>query len=401
MPVYRSRGGLPVCVLLLALIAAHAEAQRAGCELLATDGIADTSHTMTDNEVATSHRRWFCDKRFASQTQAESYSVNGTLPFKGIPVKLGFDANRDNWSTWSREVCSDERMDLWTRTVFVQDLKRVNVELAKVIKDCIIGQKGLFVWIERTSDIKFKLAARFDSPLPGVSAVKLNFGIDQDAICEGQLQSFRLNSPNEHRWLCRRRKGKDGTYTTAAIQIAANSPDAQPSWGNTLVLPETYRPRLVATPSNRFPMHITAPMLKNCISRGNVCTRRDVTLAGVYVDRGVILTQTPDSESHGVGSGGHAEVSFDIPAGAHRLLFSVGNPYLGADCGHPTKTGMLMYVEVDGARRWEGQVSWKGYALSGEIPLRRDDRRIKLVGNTSDGTVDCDDSSWAQVRFDE
>ncbi|HEU4886676.1 MAG TPA: hypothetical protein VFV49_02235 [Thermoanaerobaculia bacterium] len=143
-----------------------------------------------------------------------------------------------------------------------------------------------------------------------------------------------------------------------------------------------------------FPIYVTPKMLYNCRTRGDTCGGRDVTLAGVYFERGVIRTQTCET------CNGHSEVSFDIPSGALRLLFAVGNPYTGGDCGDPTKTGMLLFVEVDGIRTWEGQVQWRGTALMGEVPLAKDARRIKLVGNTSDGTVDCDDSVWAGVRFE-
>jgi hypothetical protein len=385
---------------------ADVKAQSGGCELLTKDGVADTSSTMTDNEIAASYRRWFCDKRFSAQSETESYSLNGALPFKGIPVKLGFDANRDNWSTWTREICSDERSDLWAKSLFVQDLKKINVELAKVIKDCVLGQKGLFVWLERTSENKFKLVARFDTPLTKVRDVSLTFSVDSDAVCEGQLRAFRLNSPNEHRWLCSRRKDKHDKYSTDAVQIVANSPDAPPIWGNSLALPEVYRPPLPGKPGGVFPMYVTAAMLENCITRGGsdqqpqppaVCAGADITLAGVYIDRGVIRTQTCEGQK----CNGHSEVSFAIPPGAHRLLFSVGNPYLGEDCGDPTKHGMIMKVDVDEVTKWEGQIAWHGYALSGEIPLRAGAKKIRLLGNTGDGTVNCDDSAWAQVRFDE
>lgn len=375
-------------------------AQRAGCELLTTDGVADTTSTRSDTEIAYSHRRWFCDKQFSTQGEAESYQLNGAFPFKGVPVKLGFKADRDNWSTWTRDVCSDESTSLWTRDTFVQDIKRLNVELAKVIKDCILNDKGLFVWIERTSDTKFKLAARFDTPTPGLQKARLSFSLDPDVSCEGALKSFPLNTPNEHRWLCRRKKDRYGKFTTGAAQIVANSPDIQPKWGSSLTLPAVYDPPPRSVARGKFPLYVTAPMLKDCLTRGggpgsDLCAGRDVTLAGVYLDRGVIRTQTPEI------NGSHAEVWFDMPEGAHRLLFSVGNPYLGGDCNDRTKTGMRMYVYIDDVKKWETQVVWGGHAFSGELPLPSGTKRIKLVGETSDGTVNCDDSAWAQVRFDE
>jgi len=145
-----------------------------------------------------------------------------------------------------------------------------------------------------------------------------------------------------------------------------------------------------------WPIYVNASMLipGSCITRGGVCAGKDVTYFGVYIDQGVIRTQP------GEGTNGHSEVSFLVPTGARRLLFTVGDPYTGTDCRDPHKTGMLMYVYVDGKKMWEIQV-WQNFAISGNIVLPPGSHKITLVGNTSDGPYDCDDSAWALMRFDQ
>jgi hypothetical protein len=122
------------------------------------------------------------------------------------------------------------------------------------------------------------------------------------------------------------------------------------------------------------------------------------------LDKGVIFTQSPDGTEAGmrIGSGGHSEATIDIPVGAHSLSFSVGDPYTGDNCADPHKKPMVMYVKIDSATRWGPvQLSFRGPAVSGEIPILIQDRKVTLVGNTGDGPVDCDDAVWANVRFNE
>lgn len=399
-----SRSFTALLVLVALVLTQAALAQSSGCELLTRDGVADTSSTISDNELASSYRRWFCDKRFSTQDAAETYSISGMVPFKGVPVKLGFDATRNNWTSWSQEVCSDEQQSLWRRNVFVQDLKTINVELAKVISDCITRSgKGLFVWLERTSDVKFKLAARFDTPIGRVDRVKVNAILDPEVDCSGQALEIELGSPNTHRWLCQKRRGTDGKYTPDAIQIIVNSPDIEPIWGSNLTLPSVNVPPPPApTPPTRFPIYVTGEMVYDCISRGRLCAHKEVILGGVPFDKGVIYTQPYSAADGYQGSGGHSEVSFDVPDGAHLLRFSVGDPYTGDDCADPHKKGVIMYVQVDGVTKWGPvQLAWRGPSFSGEVALPRGSRKIKLIGQTGDGPVDCDDAVWVNVRFEE
>jgi hypothetical protein len=224
--------------LLLVSVATIGHTQ-CGCELLATSGLVDTSATISDTELATSYRRWFCDQRFAEQESSESFSIKALAPFKGIPVQLGFDKSADDWSTWSAEICSDERKDTWMRDIFVQNLRTVNVELAKVLKECITEDKGLHVWLERTSDSKFKVAMSFDSPVRILRSVSVIVKPDKDVNCDPPLK-ITLNSPGEKRLLCRRTFRPDGSAD--ASQLIVNSDDIVAKGGGKLVLPAIYIP---------------------------------------------------------------------------------------------------------------------------------------------------------------
>ncbi len=372
------------------------------CEILTKDGIADTKMTMTSDEIASSYRRWFCDKHFESSGQAESYNVNGALPLQGLPVKLGFSANRDNWSTWRDETCSDERRDIWAKSDFVQNLKHLNVELAQVIAKCIADSgDGLLVWIQRASDVKFKVIAKYTSKLTTAPPVKVTLSLDKDAKCDGSLVA-RIKAPNQYEWRCHRVKG-----TTDVIQIGVISPDIIPTWGNDLVVPAIIS-SIAPHSQQAWPIFPTRSMITRCSTRGKSSQRapddacfgdRPVTLRGSEFEKGIIWTQPYE------GSNGNSEAVLTVPAGSPRQFkFTVGDYYMGDDCRKDLhKKGMLMYVYVDGVKKWEASLDIHGGqdVFSGNVPLLPGAKEVQLVGNTGNGPVDCDDAVWVNVRFDQ
>jgi hypothetical protein len=364
---------------------------------------------MSNEEVAASYRRWFCDKQFSSSDKAEDYSLNAMLPFKGVPAQLGFDASRDQWSTWRDEVCSDEQRSLWLKTSFVQLLRTQNVELAKVVSDCITKSgDGLLVWVQRTSDAKFRVIAQYKSSLTNPPPIRFSLTVDDDATCTGRLTK-RFGGPNKDAWLCARKADKKGTYISReAIQMTISSPDISPIWGNDLVVPAVYVPEVPErkTPNN-WPIYVTAPMIKKCNTRGpggkappDACAgTKPVNLRGVEIDKGIIYTQPY------YGSNGSSEAVISIPPGNPRQFkFTVGDYYMGGDCRNDlNKKGMLMYVYVDGNKEWEASLDIHGGqdVFSGNVHLLPGAKEVQLVGNTGDGPVDCDDAVWANVHFDQ
>lgn len=394
--------------LVLSVVSRGRALAQGSCSDLTRDGIADTSTTMSNEEVAASYRRWFCDKQFSSSSEAENYSLNAMLPFEGVPVQLGFDASRDEWSTWRAEVCSDEQRSLWSKTSFVQLLRTQNVELAKVVSDCITKSgDGLLVWVQRTSEAKFRVIAQYKSSLTNPPSVRLSLTVDDDATCKGNLTK-RFVGPNRDAWLCARKTDRTGNYVSReAIQMTISSQDISPIWGNDLVVPAVYVPDERVVPP-LWPIYVTAAMIAKCDTRGegggkappSGCAGiKPVNLRGVEIDKGIVYTQP-----YAV-SGGHSEAVIRIPPGNPRQFkFTVGDPYMGGDCRNdPNKKGMLMYVYVDGDKKWEASLDIHGGQdiFSGNVPLLSGAKEVRLVGDTGDGPYDCDDAVWGNLHFDQ
>ena len=145
----------------------------------------------------------------------------------------------------------------------------------------------------------------------------------------------------------------------------------------------------------RWPHYVDAEQLFHCIGRGSTCAGTNpLTLGGREYRRGIIRTQPNDKTN------GHSEVSFRVVRGARYLLFTVGNPFTGEDCSDAPNKPMLMYVHIDGDPKpaWEAPVSQVYVDQRVEIPEGA--QTITLIGNTGDRSEHCDDSAWAEVRFE-
>lgn len=143
-------------------LSVNANAQE--CSALLTKGIYDIRETDSSVDASSSFSQWFCDQRFSSKDSADSFGASLGFPFKGLPVKLGFDSDKADFSQWYSNYCSNTTQDQTLRTRLTEYIETVNPVIVKAFTECI-SSVGLHAWIERTADPhKFKFATRFVSP---------------------------------------------------------------------------------------------------------------------------------------------------------------------------------------------------------------------------------------------
>lgn len=105
------------------------------------------------------------------------------FPFKRIPVKLGFNSQRSNWSSWYTQTCSQNSFN----SSFAQKLssytQTINSNVLNAFNKCIQSQ-GLHVWVERTDDRQiFIVQAKFVTPTKKVSSVEMSLSPGRNVTC--------------------------------------------------------------------------------------------------------------------------------------------------------------------------------------------------------------------------
>lgn len=149
-------------VLLASLVAIPAYAQE--CSQILNQGIYDIRSSASDLNTASSFSQWFCDKKFSTSQQANEFGASLAFPFKGVPVKLGFDSNSQSWSEWYSSFCGSVQHDQSLQSHVREHVQTVNSQIVQAFNSCIESD-GLHVWLERTYDPKrFRFAARFNPP---------------------------------------------------------------------------------------------------------------------------------------------------------------------------------------------------------------------------------------------
>jgi len=140
------------------------EALAQECSQLLSQGIYDISSSASELSTASSFSSWFCDKHFSSAREADNFGASLGVPFEGIPIKFGFNADSQDWSVWYSSFCSRVQQDQSLQSKVRDYVQTVNPQIIQAYTTCI-EQDGLHVWLERTYDPKiFKFAARFKTP---------------------------------------------------------------------------------------------------------------------------------------------------------------------------------------------------------------------------------------------
>ena len=138
--------------------------QAQDCSQILSQGIYDIRSSSSDLATASSFSQWFCDKKFSSSQQANDFGASLGFPFKGVPVKLGFNASSQNWSEWYSSFCGRVSSDQSLQSRVSQHVQTVSPKIVQAFSACI-DSDGLHVWIERTYDPKrFRFATRFNPP---------------------------------------------------------------------------------------------------------------------------------------------------------------------------------------------------------------------------------------------
>lgn len=149
-------------LLMWLVLAVITDAHAQECSQLLSQGIYDIRSSASDLSTASSFSSWFCDQKFSSSQQADSFGASLGLPFQGIPVKLGFNASSQSWSQWYSNFCSRVQQDQSLQSRVRDHVQTVNPQIIQAFNACIEAD-GLHVWLERTYDPKtFIFAARFN-----------------------------------------------------------------------------------------------------------------------------------------------------------------------------------------------------------------------------------------------
>lgn len=219
------------------------------CSALLQAGIYDIRSSRSLRDTAQSFSNWFCSQQFSSAEQADSFGANIGFPFKGIPVKLGFNSNQESWSQWYSQFCQDVRSEFRERVQMEEYVQTVNSTIVNGFNSCINAQ-GLHVWLEFQPDSRsFAFAAKFVTPTANVRVAKLtSFKVTPNAVKCSPRVAGRGVGPATFRSLCSR-------PTDDPVQVIVNS-DFDPQGSPTLTL-AALKPSVISTPVGQIESRLT------------------------------------------------------------------------------------------------------------------------------------------------
>jgi hypothetical protein len=199
------------------------------CSQLLSQGIYDIHSSASDLNTTSSFSQWFCDKKFSSAEQSNSFGASLGFPFKGIPIKLGFDSSNQGWEKSYSSFCSNVKNDKSLQGKVRDYVQTVNTQIIEAFNQCLQSD-GLHVWLERTYDpMVFRFAGKFNPSDPETSPVTniLAFELTKNISCNNKPQKI---SKTEWRTLCTR---KDDS----PVSIVVNAKPGPIHGGGVLDLP--------------------------------------------------------------------------------------------------------------------------------------------------------------------
>jgi hypothetical protein len=134
------------------------------CSTLISQGIYDISSHASDLQTASSFASWFCDQKFSSSDSSDNFGASLAFPFKGVPVKFGFDSGSQSFPSWYSSFCSKVQQDQSLQSKVRDYVQTVNATIVNAFNDCI-NADGLSVWLERTYDPHVLTLQRDSHPL--------------------------------------------------------------------------------------------------------------------------------------------------------------------------------------------------------------------------------------------
>jgi hypothetical protein len=243
-------------------------------------GIFDTRDTTAQKDEASSYANWFCSQTLSSSSEADSFGASIGFPFKGLPVKLGFDSSKQSWNEWKSSFCQDVRTTFSQREVFEEHVKQASPAILDAFQACL-KQKGAYAWLEYTADpAVFGYGVKFDTPAHKLDSIKVSFIAPPTVACRPDPRSVTVLSPNTFRATCTRHGDK-------LVKIVVNSPDIEVAGAGTLVLAAIPKaPKPPPEPASHAfqvdgqPVNINFTM-KNVTQRsGCACGNGDITFPG-------------------------------------------------------------------------------------------------------------------------
>jgi hypothetical protein len=242
-------------------------------------GIFDTRDTNAQKDEASSYANWFCSQTLSSSSEADSFGASIGFPFKGLPVKLGFDSSKQSWNEWKSSFCQDVRTTFSRGEVFEEHVKQASPAILDAFQACL-KQKGAYAWLEYTADpAVFGYGVKFDTPVHKLDSIKVSFTAPQTVACSPDPRSVTVLSPNTFRATCRRHGDK-------LVKIVVNSADIEVAGAGTLVLAAIPKaPKLPGPVSHALqvdgqPVNINFTM-KNAIQKsGCACGNGEITFPG-------------------------------------------------------------------------------------------------------------------------
>lgn len=237
--VRRLRCSTFLAVAPLLTLSPFANAQE--CSALISQGIYDIQSSASDLSTAASFASWYCDQKFSSAESANEFGASLAFPFKGIPIKFGFDSNSQNFSMWNSNFCGQIRQDQSLQSRLRTHIQTINAGIVKAFNDCI-NADGLSVWLERTYNPRvFKFAARFTSPNPERIPYSMVRSFDPGENVRCKDRPIRVDRAT-FRTRCVR-------TDDAAVSMVVTA-DFDPRGGGTLSLPAIEK--IVAVPAQRL-----------------------------------------------------------------------------------------------------------------------------------------------------
>jgi hypothetical protein len=202
------------------------------CDALLAGGVFDVSRINVSESTTLSYLEWFCDERFSEQQQAESVGASIGLPFKGLPLKLGFDSSKESWQSWYEKTCSQKELHYAHNLSIQRYVQQASQSLLQGFNECI-NADGLHVWLERTTEKQFKVAARFRDPGSVGSVSIQSLDIPKNVECKGTLARSKITG-STRRVPCTR-------LDDEAVQLTLNA-NWDPKGGGNLTLPAVWHP---------------------------------------------------------------------------------------------------------------------------------------------------------------
>jgi len=268
-----------ISLFVISFLVSLASAQDTCSEVLRA-GIFDTRDTATQDEQAASYANWFCSQQFSSASDAENFGASLGFPFKGLPVKLGFNSSKQSFSEFKSSFCQDVRSSFSRRQTLEEHIRQVSPVVLNAFQSCL-RRKGAEVFIEHTADpTVFGYAVKFDSPSPKLPSIVVQLTIPKSVACEPNAKSITVFSPTTFRAVCKRNDNK-------LVKLAANSSDFDLVGGGALVL-AAIAPRSATIPTpipavltiSADPVNIDFHSKNNHQTPGCSCGNGEITFPG-------------------------------------------------------------------------------------------------------------------------